>query len=171
MSDSKPLPLILVVGAQNWIWYKSKCNRSILFLNFAQIQPINILDNFWQNHSSMSSFIEYGMLWNVTKWIRLQDHTGSSCGRADHTTTIFFRVVLSHNHNHNIFYMFWRTNIWWVCPSIVMWGLFLKRRERDIENWILGFLNSSAASWHAMINSRRREASYNGRSIMYWYST
>ena len=50
MSDSKPLPLILVVGAQNWIWYKSKCNRSILFLNFAQIQPINILDNFWHNH-------------------------------------------------------------------------------------------------------------------------
>ena len=33
--------------------------------------------------------------------IRLQDHTGSSCGRADHTTTIFLRVVLSHNHNHN----------------------------------------------------------------------
>ena len=61
--------------------------------------------------------------------LRLQDHTGSSCGHADHTTTIFLPVVLSHNHNHNIFYMFWRTNIWWVFPSIVMWGLFLKQRE------------------------------------------
>ena len=31
--------------------------------------------------------------------------------RPDHTTTIFFQVVLSHNLNHNIIYMFWRTNI------------------------------------------------------------
>ena len=62
---------------------------------------------------------------NNLKDNRLQDHTGSSCGRADHTTTIFLRVVLSHNHNHN-------HNIYFgggECPSIVMWGLILKLFE------------------------------------------
>ena len=48
-------------------------------------------------------WITYGFLYKKVVG-RLQDHTGSSCGRVDHTTTIFLRVVLSHNHNHNIYF-------------------------------------------------------------------
>ena len=37
----------------------------------------------------------------IAIFIRLHDHSGLWCGRADHTTTVILSVVLSHNHNHN----------------------------------------------------------------------
>ena len=102
----------------NWDQDIRRHHNSPRFLHYNNhLHPIDIPHYCWSRHN------------NHHLHPRLQDHTGSSCGRAYHTTTIFLPVVLSHNHNHNIFYMFWRTNIWWVFPSIVMWGLFLKQRE------------------------------------------
>ena len=109
---------------------RSWTSSDITLCNLLAAFSENLFRLFWDRGLSQMTSATKGKGERGGQISRLQDHTGSSCGRADHTTTIFLRVVLSHNHNHNIFYMFWRTNIWWVCPSIVMWGLFLKRRER-----------------------------------------
>ena len=83
---------------------RSWTSSDITLCNLLAAFSENLFRLFWDRGLSQMTSATKGKGERGGQISRLQDHTGSSCGRADHTTTIFLRVVLSHNHNHNIYF-------------------------------------------------------------------